>query len=385
MNKRFIPRGTILRAFALVVVPVLLGTAGFVQGLSAQQPPPQDQQQPQNRPPQQQNNADAQVTVVPVQGNISMLVGAGGNILVSVPPPGAGRGRVPASQQERGEFGVLLVDSGLAPMSDKVRAAVRTLSNQPIRYIINTHVHPDHVGGNAALAAPPAAAGRGGRGGGAPALVLAHETVLARMSEGEGNQPAAPQAAWPTDAYLDQKDMWFNNESIQVIHAPNAHTDGDSIVYFRRSDVVAAGDFYVTTSFPILDTQHGGTINGIVDALNKILDITIAANNEEGGTLVIPGHGRISDEADVAEYRNMTVIVRDRIQDLVKKGMTLEQVKAAKPTLDYDYRYGGTPTSFWNTEKFVTAVYNDLAKTAAPKTATPSQTPGRGPGRSGTK
>jgi hypothetical protein len=144
--------------------------------------------------------------------------------------------------------------------------------------------------------------------------------------------------------------------------------------------VISAGDIYVTTSFPIIDTQRGGGINGIIDGLNKILDLTITSNNEEGGTLVIPGHGRISDEADVAEYRNMTVIIRDRIQDLIKKGKTLEQVKAARPTLDYDYRYGGTPTSFWNTEKFVTAVYNDLAKT----TSKPAAAPGRA-GRSGTK
>jgi glyoxylase-like metal-dependent hydrolase (beta-lactamase superfamily II) len=371
------------RALAIFVVAAGLGVAGLVQGTSAQQNPPNQQRSPQPAQPRpaQPNLENAEITVVPIQGQVSMLVGAGGNMAVQVPPPGGGRGRVPAGDQSRGEFGVLLVDTSFPQVADKVRAAIRTLSAQPIRYIINTHVHPDHVGGNAALAAaPPAVGGRGGRGAAAPALVLAHETVLARMSEGDGNQPAYPQAAWPTDALLDMKEMWFNNESIQVFHIPAAHTDGDSIVYFRRSDVISAGDIYLTTTFPIIDTQRGGGINGIIEGLNKILDLTITSNNEEGGTLVIPGHGRISDEADVAEYRNMTVIIRDRIQDLIKKGKTLEQVKAARPTLDYDYRYGGTPTSFWNTETFVTAVYNDLAK----NTAKPAPAPGRA-GRSGTK
>lgn len=384
MTMRRFTSGTVLRVLAALTIPAFLVAVGFVQGMSAQQNPATQQtsQQSQNRPPQQNTLDNAQITVVPIQGNVSMLVGAGSNIIVSAPPPNAGRGRVPAGDQSRGEFGVLLVDTSFPEVSDKVRAAIRTLSTAPIRYIINTHVHPDHVGGNAALAAPPPApGGRGGRGGAPPALILAHETVLARMSEREGNQSAAPQAAWPTDPYLDEKELWFNNESIQVFHIANAHTDGDSLVYFRRSDVVSAGDLYVTTTFPIIDEQRGGGINGIIAGLNKILDLTIVSNNAEGGTKVIPGHGRISDEADVAEYRNMVVIIRDRIQDLMKKGRTLEQVKAARPTLDYDYRYGGTPASFWNTEKFVTAVYNDLAK-HMPK---PAAAPGRPAGRSGTK
>ena len=315
---------------------------------------------------------DNDVHVVPVQGNIYMITGAGSNITVQIGPPAAQRPRLPASAQERGEYGVLLVDTGAAAASDKVRAAIRTLSTEPIRYIISTHMHADHVGGNAPLGTPPA--GRGGRGGGPMALILGHETVLARMSENEGDQPVFPQPAWPTDAYLDIKEFWFNDESLQVFHQPG-HTDGDSVVYFRRSDVVSAGDVFITTSYPVIDQQRGGSVNGVIAGLNRILDLTIVSNNAEGGTLVIPGHGRISDEADVVEYRNMIVMIRDRVQDLLKKGMTLEQVKAARPSLDYDTRYGKGADG-WNTDKFLEAVYADLAK-AMPKPAAGKPQPQR--------
>ena len=170
-----------------------------------------------------------------------------------------------------------------------------------------------------------------------------------------------PQNAWPTETYFNAfHDIYFNNEGIQMIHIPDAITDGDSIVFFRRSDVVSTGDIFMTTNYPIIDLQNGGSINGIIDALNFILDLTIPADKQEGGTMVIPGHGRLCDEADVVEYRDMVTIIRDRIQDMVKKGMTLEQVKAAKPTRDYDPLYGST-TGFWTTDMFVEAAYKSLS------------------------
>jgi len=298
----------------------------------------------------QQNTEDTELHILPVQGNIYMLVGAGGNITLSI-----------------GKDGILLVDSGLAPTSDKVLAAIRKLSDKPIRYIINTHVHADHIGGNEKIAKAGSTINGGnvvgdiGASAQQSATVIAHQAVLDRMSAPTGSQPAMPSGAWPTDTYNgEEKELFFNGEAIQMFHEPAAHTDGDTIVFFRRSDVVATGDLFVTTSYPIVDIERGGNIQGVVKALNHILDITIPAEKQEAGTYVIPGHGRLCDEADVVEFRDMSTIIRDRIQDMVKKGMTLEQVKSAKPTRDYDPRYGAEK-GFWTTDKFVEAVYKSLA------------------------
>ena len=164
--------------------------------------------------------------------------------------------------------------------------------------------------------------------------------------------------AWPTESYPDWKELSLNNEAIQIFHVPAAHTDGDSLVFFRRSDVIATGDIFVTTTFPVID--KGGSINGVIAGLNRIIEITIPKDWQEGGTMVIPGHGRICDEADVVEYRDMVTIIRDRIQDMIKKGMTLDQVKAARPTLEYDSRYG-SDSGPWTTSMFIEAVYRNLS------------------------
>ena len=284
--------------------------------------------------------------MLPVQGNVYMLVGGGGgNITV-----------------QAGDEGVLLVDTSVEQLSDNVLKAIRSVSTKPIRYIINTHVHADHVGGNAPIAKQGAMIEGGNMG--QPyrgAAILAHENVLHRMSAPTGQQAPFPTEAWPTDTYFTKKkELFFNGEAILILHQPSAHTDGDSIVFFRRSDVLSAGDLFVTTTYPVIDLERGGTIQGVIAALNNILDIAIPKDKQEGGTYVIPGHGRLSDEADVLEYRDMLTIIRDRIQDLVKKGSTLEQVKAARPTLDYDGRYGATAGS-WTTAKFIEAVYRNLA------------------------
>jgi len=180
------------------------------------------------------------------------------------------------------------------------------------------------------------------------------------MDPPAGQKPV-PFGDFPTETFFgDKREFLFNGEAVQIIHEPDAHTDGDSLVFFRKSDVVATGDLFTTVMYPFIDVANGGTINGYIKALNAILDITVASNVNEGGTMVIPGHGRLSDLGDVLNYREMATIVRDRVQDMKKKGMTLEQVKAAKPTRDYDPIYGRT-TGGWTTEMFVEAGYRSLA------------------------
>ena len=273
-----------------------------------------------------------------------------------------------------GSDGVLVVDTGTEALAPKILAELQRLAgDKPIRYIINTHAHPDHVGGNVIVAKAGRSiiagnfVGQAGAGAANLAKIVAHENTLRRMSEGEGAQTAAPSAAWPTDTFFTKRsDMYFNGEAVQLLHQPDAHTDGDVIVYFRKSDVIVAGDVYVNTSFPVINLQQGGTLNGSIAALNRIIEITVPKDKQEGGTYVIPGHGRIADEADVVEYRDMSTILRDRFQDAITKGMTLEQVKAAKLVRDYEGRYGATQ-GFWTTDAFVEAAYRSLspAKPAA--------------------
>jgi len=293
------------------------------------------------------SDPDREIQALHVQGNVYMLVGAGGNITV-----------------QAGNEGVLVVDTGLGPRGADVLAAIRKISDKPIRIVINTHVHADHSGANEAIAAKGRALGGNAPGNFGLALenarVLAHENVLKRMSAPSGEPSPRPFGAWPTETFFgEDKEIFFNDEAIQLIHQPG-HTDGDVLVFFRRSDVVASGDLFLTSTYPVIDAQSGGSVRGVVDGLNRLLDITIPKDKAEGGTYVIPGHGRLSDEADVVEYRDMLTIVRDRVQDLIARGKTLAEVKAARPTRDYDGRYGAS-TGPWTTDLFVEAVYRDLS------------------------
>jgi cyclase len=336
-----------------------------------------------------QQTADA-IEVVQIKPHIFLLAGAGGNITLSV-----------------GKDGVLMVDSGTDADADRVLAAIRQIQREvdsrdaaieaatrvkwgaetrssliaerdtrqpakPIRFIVNTHYDPEHTGGNVKLRA----AGRTLTGGTVAgdlgdategAAILAFETVLARMAKDEPGRPGTPARALPTDTYYVDKlklSHFFNGEGVQLIHMPAAHSDGDSVVYFRGSDVIAAGDLFSTESYPVIDLQRGGSINGFIAALNEIIDLAQYEYRSEGGTVIVSGHGRIGDSADVAYYRDMTTIIRNRIQDMIRKGMTLEQVKAARPTFDYDPRYGDAPG--WTTDQFVEAVYRSLMTAPRP-------------------
>jgi hypothetical protein len=238
-----------------------------------------------------------------------------------------------------------------------------------MRYVINTSVAPENVGGNEKLAASGTVVRAGGFGfGGAiaepgrKALIVAHDNVLNRMSASGGKAAPAPEAALPTETYFDQfykLSEYVNGEAVILYHAPAATTDGDSLVFFRHSEVISAGNLFSTVSYPVIEIDKGGSIQGVIDGLNQILDIAVAEYRSQGGTWIIPGRGRLSDTADVASYRNMLVMIRDRVLDLKKKGMTVEQVKAARPSLDFNGRYGST-TGAWTTDMFIEAVYKSL-------------------------
>jgi glyoxylase-like metal-dependent hydrolase (beta-lactamase superfamily II) len=285
---------------------------------------------------EQGSTSTPELHVLPVQGNVSMLVGPAGNITI-----------------QTGKDGVLLVDTMIESLATSIAAEVKKLSNLPIRYIIDTSTDPDHLGGNAALAAMGATGATQVPGGGA--TVIANEHVVNRMAPPAkpGETPQPVRSLPNLEYYTPTRDIYFNGEPVIIFHEPKAHTDGDSIVLFRRSDVVSTGDIFTPDRYPVIDRDKGGSVQGLLDALNHVLRLTVPERLQEGGTRVIPGHGRLCNEADVVEYRDMVTIVRDRIQDMVKRNLTLEQVKAARPTLDYDTRYGAN-------EKFVEAVYDSL-------------------------
>jgi cyclase len=309
-----------------------------------------------------QNAPQGKIEVIPIRGHMYLLAGAGANITLSVGPDG-----------------VFMVDAGLAQMSDQVIAAVQQLSRdiakegqplasyappKPIRYLANTTISSEHTGGNVKIAET----GKTFTGGNVAAdlasglanddaAILATEKASLRMVDAK-----MPGNGQPTETYVKgimKLSHFFNGEGVELIHMPNATTDGDSIVWFRGSDVIAAGDIFDLTSYPFIDMAKGGSIQGVLAALNKMDEMSEAEFRTEGGTLVIPGHGRICDLADLAYYRDMVTIIRDRVQWMMKKDMTLAQIKAARPTEDWDGRYGKNPN--WTPDMFVEAIYKGLS------------------------
>jgi glyoxylase-like metal-dependent hydrolase (beta-lactamase superfamily II) len=295
----------------------------------------------------------ADLEVLQLRPNFFMIAGAGGNIGVQV-----------------GEDGVVVVDAGTAARADAVVAAIKKITPRPIRYVIDTSADPDHVGGNEILSKAgqtlftnPGSIGITGDFLGGVASILSAQKVLERMTAPTGKASPFPIGATPTETFdFPRKYMYLNGEGIELLHQPAAHTDGDVMVFFRRSDVVVAGDVLDTTRFPVIDAARGGSINGEIAALNRLVDLAIPSVpivSREAGTLVIAGHGRVCDQTDVAEYRDMTTIVRDRIRDLKKAGMSLDQVKASSPTRGYTRRYG-SDNGPWTTSNFVEGVYKTL-------------------------
>jgi len=274
------------------------------------------------------------VKTVHISGDVYMLTGGGANVVISA-----------------GDEGVFVVDTGAAAATDDLLAAIRDLSKKPIRWLVNTTLDPDHIGGNQRMSKA------GQTVNGNPADIIAHEKLPIRMLK---LPVPVPVTARPLNTFFgESRDLYFNDDPIFIYRA-TGHTDGDVFVHFRHADVIAAGDTFSTLHYPVIDVGNGGTTQGFIDGLNRMLDLAVPKHLEEGGTYIIPSHGRICDEADVLEYHDMIVIVRDRIRDAIKKGMTLDQVKAARLTRDYDARYSAA-SGPGSTANFVESAYRDLS------------------------
>jgi len=293
-----------------------------------------------------------QLDTIQIRDNVWVIFGAGGNVTVHV-----------------GEDGVMLVDSGSEAMADRTLAAVKAITKAPIRMIINTSADFEHVGGNDKVSLGGVAINPDNFSDEERATVLAHENVLQRLSAPKNrNEKPAPTGMWPTETFTSKlRSFYVNNEAVQVIRQLGAVTDGDVIVHFRRADVIATGDIVDLRRFPVIDPAKGGSIQGELEALNRLLDLTVPPMPlvlKPGRTLVVPGHGRVSDYGELVDYRDMVTTIRDIIQDMVTRGLTLEQVKAANPTAGYRKRYG-SDSGAWTTDMFVESIYNGL-KNAKP-------------------
>ena len=297
--------------------------------------------------------AEGEIQILHVKGSVHMLVGSGGNIAVQV-----------------GDQGTLLVDTGSGAMTDEALAAIESITPEPIRYIVNTSHARDYTGGNAAIATAGGQVltfrGAGsssvqGQFGADRSSIISFYSVFHRMAAPPGDMEPREEAAWPNNTFsIPLKRLYFNDEPVMIMHRPST-TDGNVVVLFRKSDVVAAGALLNLETFPVIDVDAGGSIQAVVDGLNGLIDLAVPSGRSEGGTMIIPGRGRIADFAEAAQQRDMMTVIRDRVQDMIGKGMTLEEVIEAGPTRGYDARYG-RDTGAWTTGMFVEAVYRSLSE-----------------------
>ncbi|MDH5275043.1 MAG: MBL fold metallo-hydrolase [Gammaproteobacteria bacterium] len=273
-----------------------------------------------------QQRMDGDLSSAPVRGSVHVLVmPSAGNVGVSV-----------------GRDGAFIIDDQFAPMAPKISAAVVKLTDKPVRYILNTHWHGDHSGGNEAF----------GRQG---IVIVAHDNVRARMSAEQFNSffrstvPPSPPEALPVITFSDRMTFHFNDDTIRVIHIPNAHTDGDAIFHFEKADVLHAGDVFVLYGYPFIDLSSGGSVTGMLAGLDQILGLV------GPDTLVIPGHGPVAQRARLQDFRDMLATASSRVQKLKREGKSLEQAIAARPLADFDLEWG---KSFVKSDQFVTTLYN---------------------------
>ena len=282
----------------------------------------------------QQDFSKVEIKSEPVAGSVHMLTGAGGNLALSI-----------------GDDAAFLVDDQFAPLSARIKAAVANISRKPVRFVLNTHWHGDHTGGNEAF----------GRAG---SVIVAHENVRRRMSSEQFNEffksrtPASPKAALPVVTFTSDLVFHMNGDEIHAFHVPNAHTDGDAIVHFRRANVLHMGDVFFNKLYPFIDTDSGGSLAGTIAAVDRILAMV------GDDTRIVPGHGPLATKGDLQAYRTMLATVQERVQALVRENKTLQDVVAAQPTAEFDETWG---KGFFRPEQFVAIVFNDLTRAAARK------------------
>jgi cyclase len=323
-------------------------------------------------------SAEDALNVLRVRDDIFMVIGGGGNstvqtgeqgvLVVNTKAPGSGDALLATIHRlTEAPVGAVATTHSHPALEGAAReaAVVRNGPNGAIRVIIDTDPSPDQTGGNAIIAM----AGSTVTGGNVTfdindaaqgAEIFAHENTLLKLSAPTGDKATLPQSGWPTNTFHGrEKAIFFNGEAVRLYHEPAAETDGDLIVFFRRSDVIATGDFYTPTRYPVIDVKAGGTVNGVIAALNHIIELSTPSFGQEGGTLIVPGRGHLSNYGDVVNYRDAVTIIRDRVQAMIKQGKSLKQVMAAKPSFDFDPEYGASDGP-WTTDMFVEAVYNTL-------------------------